>query len=208
MDGVGAGELVVGAVEEVFLVALVVDGVELGWVEEAAGVHDVGGDEVADFLRSVSEIETDVGGTEGAIGRGDLAVRLGVAEAGARGGDDDQRSLAAVLGRGRAGNDFERLDGVHRDLVGEGLRLLVGDGLAVDGERVGGVVAHAVEHSVGVGGDAGRGERDHRADRGGQALERDLGEEIAVDIGVADGSASMRSPLVAVTSTVVLVEAT
>ena len=53
MDGVGGGELVVDAVEEVLLVALVVDGVELGRIEEAAGVHHVGGDEVAGLLRAV-----------------------------------------------------------------------------------------------------------------------------------------------------------
>ena len=47
------------------------------------------------------------------------------------------------------------LDG---NLVGEDLALLVGDGLAVDGERVGSVIAEAVEEAVGVGGDARSGE--------------------------------------------------
>ena len=162
--GVGGGDLNVDAVEEIFLVAMVVDGVELRRVEEAAGVHDVGGDEVAQLGGAGGQIESDVGGAEGSVGGGDLSGGLALAQAGAGGGDDDQRGLAAVLGRRRAGDDFERLDGVHGDLVGEDLGLLIGDGLVVDGEGVGCVVAHAVEEAVGVGRDAGRGEGYERAD--------------------------------------------
>ena len=95
--------------------------------------------------------------------------------------------LAAVLGRRRAGDDLEGLHGVGGKLVGEDLALLVGDGLAVDGEGVGGVIAEAVEEAVGVGGDAGRGEGDQRAERGGLALQRELVEEVAVDVGVHGG---------------------
>ena len=160
------------------------------------------------FCVPYGEIEADVGGAEGAVGRVDLAVRLRIAQAGARGGDDDQRGLAAVLGRRRAGNDFERLHRVHGDLVGEGLRLLVGDGLAVDGEGVGGVVAHAVEHAVGVGRDAGRGERNQRTDRGGCRSSGILAKRSRSTSVWPTGSVSIRSPLVAVTSTVVLVAAT
>ncbi len=72
-------------------------------------------------------------------------------------------------------------------LVGEDLALLVGDGLAVDGEGVGGVVAEAVEEAVGVGRDAGGGQRDQRAERGGLALQRHLVEQVAVHVGVECG---------------------
>ncbi len=47
------------------------------------------------------------------------------------------------------------------------------------------MVAEAVEEAVGVGGDAGRGEGDERAEGGGLALERELVEEVAIDVGVA-----------------------
>ena len=77
---------------------------------------------------------------------------------------DDDAGLAAVLGGRRAVDDFEGLDGVGGKLVGEDFALLVGDGLAVDGEGVGGVVAESVEEAVGVGGDAGRGEGDEGAE--------------------------------------------
>jgi hypothetical protein len=52
-------------------------------------------------------------------------------------------------------------------LIGEDLALLVGDGLAIDGERVGCVVAEAVEEPVGIGRDAGSGECDERTERRG-----------------------------------------
>ena len=77
-DRVGRRDLVVDAVEEVLLVALVVDRVELRRIEEAASVHYVSGDEVADLLRAVGEIEAHVGRAEGSVGRVDLAVRLGI----------------------------------------------------------------------------------------------------------------------------------
>ena len=57
VDGVRGGELVVDAVKEILLVALVVDRVELRRIEEAAGVHHVGGDEVAGLLRSVARLK-------------------------------------------------------------------------------------------------------------------------------------------------------
>ena len=187
MDGVGRGKLAVDAVEDIKLVALVVEDGELGRIEEAAGVQAVELDEVAPVLAAVAEVDGGGGGAEGPVGRGDGAGGLGDALAGAGGDDDDDAGLAAELGRRRAVDDLQRLDGVGWELVGEDLALLVGDGLAVDGEGVGGVVAEAVEEAVGVGRDAGRGERDQRAEGGGLALQRQLLEEVAVDVGVADG---------------------
>ena len=149
---------------------------ELGWVEEASGVEAVDLDEVAPVLVRRSRDRCAGGGAEGAVGGGDAAGRLGDALPGARGDLDDEAGLAAVFGRRRARDHLERLDGVGGKLVGEDLALLVGDGLAVDGEGVRGVVAEAVEETVGVGSDAGRGQGDQRAERGGLALERELVE--------------------------------
>ena len=49
------------------------------------------------------------------------------------------------------------------------------------------MVAEAVKEAVGVGGDAGRGERDQRAERGGRALQRHLVEQVAVNVDVESG---------------------
>ena len=46
------------------------------------------------------------------------------------------------------------------------------------------MVAQAVEEAVGVGSDAGGGERDQRAESGGCAFERHLVEQVAVHVGV------------------------
>jgi len=50
------------------------------------------------------------------------------------------------------------LNGVGGKLVGKDLALLVGNGLAVDGEGIGRVIAETVEEAVGVRGHAGGGE--------------------------------------------------
>ena len=97
--------------------------------------------------------------------------------AGAGGDVDDEAGFVAVLGGRRAGDDLDGLDGVGGDLVGEDFALLVGDGLAIDGEGVGGVIAEAVEEAVRVGGDAGRGKSYERAEGRRLAFKRDLGEE-------------------------------
>ncbi len=73
---------------------------------------------------------------------------------GARGGFDDEAGLVAVLGCRSAADDLERLHSVGGKLVGEDLALLVGDGLAVDGEGVLRVIAKAMEEAVGIGCDA------------------------------------------------------
>ena len=55
-----------------------------------------------------------------------------------------------------------RFDGIDGNLIGKYLALLIGDRLAVDRERVLGVVADAVEEAVGIGGDSRRGKSDKR----------------------------------------------
>jgi len=62
--------------------------------------------------------------------------------------NDHEAGLVTVLGRGSTGDDLNGLNGVGGKLVGEDLALLVGNGLAVDGEGVGGMVAEAVEEAV------------------------------------------------------------
>ena len=121
------------------------------------------------------------------VRRGDATVRRGHPLAGARGDVDDQTRLVAVLRRWRTGNHLHRLDRIQRNLVGKNLALLIGDGLAIDRERVLGVIAQAMKKAVRVGGDAWRGERNQRAYRGGSALQRKLVEQAAVHVGVKYG---------------------
>ena len=95
--------------------------------------------------------------------------------------------LSAVLGRRRAGYHLDGLNGVGRKLVGEHLALLIGDRLTVHGKRIGCVIAKTMKEAVGVGGDAGRRERDQRTERGRLAFEGQLLDQIAVDVGVQGG---------------------
>ena len=62
-------------------------------------------------------------------------------------------------------DDFHGLDRIEGYLIREDFALLIGDWLAIDGEGVGGVVAQAVEETVGIGRDAGRGKRDQGTER-------------------------------------------
>ena len=182
-----AGKLIIHAVEEVLLVSLVVHHDEFRRIEEAAGIQAVGGDEISPVLAAVAEVEAHIGVPKAAVFGGQAAVRRGHSLAGARGYVDDQACLAAVLGRRRAGNHLHRLDRIQRNLVGEDLALLIGDRLAIHGERVFGVIAQSVEEAVGIGGNPRRGERNQRTDRRGCALQRQLVDQVAVHVGVEGG---------------------
>src|SRR6202451_257186 len=136
---------------------------------------------------AVKEITAPGSRTEAAVRAIDTARRLCNSLTGARGGNDYEAGFATVFGWRRAADDFNGLDGVGRKLVGEDFALLVGDGLAVDGEGVFSVVAEAVEEAVGIRRNAGSGGGDEGAERGGLAFERDLDEEVAIDVGVEGG---------------------
>ena len=64
--------LVIHAVEDIFLVALVVHHGKFRRIEEPAGVQAVDGDEIAPLFAAVGEIETRVGGAEAAVRSGEL----------------------------------------------------------------------------------------------------------------------------------------
>jgi hypothetical protein len=77
-------------------------------------------------------------------------MRHSCSQPGSGGRYDYQAGLAAILRGWGAFNDFERLNGVDRDLIGEDLTLLVRYWLAVNGERVRGVIAESMEQPVRV----------------------------------------------------------
>ena len=145
-------------------IALVVHDGEFRRIEKAAAVQPVGRDEVSPLLASVAEVRIPTsGGAETAVGGRDAdpwGVVMSLTRA--RGDVDDHAGLFAEFGRRRAGDDFHGLDRIERNLVGKDFALLVGDRLAIDGERVLRVIAHAVEETVGIGGNSRRGQRDQR----------------------------------------------
>ncbi len=185
--GVGVGDFEIDAVKCIFFVALVVEDAELGRIEKAPGIQGVELDEVAPVFAAVGEIESAAGRSKGAVGGRDGAGGLGYALAGTGSRHDDEAGLSAVFSRRRAGDDFEGLNGIGGNLVGEGLALLIGDRLAVDGKGVGRVIAEPMEEAVGVGGDTRGGGGDERAERRRLALERHLDEQVTVNIGVKGG---------------------
>ena len=75
----------------------------------------------------------------------------GCAEPGTRSHVDNKAGLVSVLGRRRPADDRHRLHGVERNLVGEHLALLIGDGLAIQRKRVFRVIAQSVQETVGIG---------------------------------------------------------
>ena len=166
VNGVGGGEGVVDAVEDVLFVALVVEDGELGGIEKAAGVEAVDLNEVAPVLAAIAEVEPSRWRSR-RCRRKLLMLPVGLVT------PCPERVVATMTrlvlspysAGGAPADDLDGLNGVGGELVGEDLALLVGDGLAIDGEGVGGVVAEAMEEAVGVGGDAGGGERDQGTER-------------------------------------------
>ena len=134
MDGIRVGNLIVHAVKQVFLVALVVDGVKFRWVEKPAAVQSVRRNEVSPLRAANGQPEASPDRAEAAVGRVDSALWLGHTEARLRRHLDDQARFAAVFGWGPSRDRFQRLNRVQRNLVREDLTLLIGNGLAVNGE--------------------------------------------------------------------------
>ena len=134
-------------------------------------------------------------------------MRRGHALSRAGGHVDHHTGFVSILGWRRSVDDFQGLNGVNRNLVGENLALLVRDRLAVHRERILRVVAQAVEKAVRIGRDARRCERHQRAERRRSAFERKSVESVARSTSVCDvESVSSRSPA-ASTVTVLLAPA-
>ncbi len=107
---------------------------ELGPIQEPAGVHPVGGDEIAPGFSAVGKVEAPVRAPKATIGGRYIAVRLRLSEAGARGHHNYHAGLIAEFGGRRTRDYLQRLHGVERDLIRKSFTLLVGDGLTVDRE--------------------------------------------------------------------------
>ncbi len=134
MNGVFGRELVIDAVEQILLVALVVCNLEFRGIEKAAIIQSAHGDEIPPLGSAETQIESNIGRPKTAVRGGDTALGSGHALAGAGCHVDHDAGLVAVFGRRRAGDDFQGLHGIERNLVRELLALLIGDGLAVHRE--------------------------------------------------------------------------
>src|ERR1700746_166259 len=64
VDGIAGRDLVVHAVEQVFLISLGVYHGELGWIEETTAIECVGRNEIAPLVAAVGEVDADIGGPE------------------------------------------------------------------------------------------------------------------------------------------------
>jgi hypothetical protein len=72
------------------------------------------------------------------------------------GRNNHDTGLASVFRRRGTRDHFHGFDRINRKLVGKDFALLVRDRLAVDAERIRGVVADPVEETIGIGRDPGR----------------------------------------------------
>ena len=150
MNRIRAGYIVVDSVKQVFFIALVVDGVKFRWVEKPAAVQSARSNEVSPLLAAEGQPETTTDRAKAAIGRVNRALRLGHSEARLRRHLNHQARFAAVFGWGASRNRFQRLNGIQGNLVREDLALLIRDGLAINGERILGVISKPVEEAIRV----------------------------------------------------------
>ena len=184
VQGIGLGKLEVHSIKKVLLITLIVSDEEFRRIEKASAIQSAYGNKIAPFLAAIAKVKANVGRAEAAVGGGNVALGLGQALSRARGHVNHGAGLFTIFSGRRAGNHFERIHRVERNLVGKNLALLVGDRLFVHREGSLRVIAKRMEGSVGVGGDAGRSQRDRRTERRGSALQGKPFDNGAIDIGV------------------------
>lgn len=109
-----------------------------------------------------------------------------VAESRFHGGVDDQAGHITVLRRRRAMNDFHGLHGIHRELVGKDLSLLISGRLAVHQHGRVRVFTQGMEKAVGVSDNAGCGVRDNLAETDRRIPDGQCRDEGLIDVGVSD----------------------
>src|ERR1700737_2237079 len=101
-------------------------------VKKASCVQPAYRNEISPLRSSEGDIGPAGNGAKRPVRSGHASGWLLLSETGARGDLDYKTRLVAVF-RGRsAGDHLHRLDRIYRDLVGENLALLIGDGLAVN----------------------------------------------------------------------------
>ena len=131
MNGVFGGELVIHAVKQILLVALVVRNLEFRGIKKAAVIQPAHGDEISPLGSAETQIEGNIRRSKTAVRGGETTLGSGHALAGAGCNVDHNAGLVAIFGRRRASDHFQGLDGIKRNLVGKLFALLIGNRLAV-----------------------------------------------------------------------------
>ena len=150
MHRVCVGKLQVHAVEYVLLVALGMHHLEFGWIEETAGIQRIRGDEIAPLRTAKPYVKATVRRAKAAVRGFHAAHRFCLAQAGTRRHLDDQTRLVTKFGGRSAGDDFQRLNRIDRDLIGKDFAGLIRNRLAIDRKRALRMVADGVNQAVRV----------------------------------------------------------
>ena len=119
-------------------------------IQEAASIRKIPHQEVSPPLSAYSQREIRRWRAKGSVLLGKAAVRRVISYAGARNGIYHHTGFVPVFCLSRPGYYLQRLDGIQRNLVGEDLAVLVGDGLIVERNLGLGVIAQRVKETVGV----------------------------------------------------------
>ena len=178
----------VETIEDRPLVAGVVDRLELWRIEESVASHRAHRQEIADGVRSATDVHVDRRCLEGPILDRHAAGGSGLVKTRLRDDVDNKTALVAVFSRRDPRNDLHRLDSIRRNLIRVETALLIGHRLVVDRKLRLGMVAHGMEEPVGVGHDARRGQRDHLV-QPGRRFERQFRNQALVDVRVRAGIA-------------------
>src|SRR5215469_5383655 len=132
MNGIRFGKLKIDAVEKVFFIALIVDGMQFRRVQKAAGVEPVHRKEVPPFLRTIGHPESAGYRAEAAVTGGEAPCRGLNPKTRTRSHLNHQTGLVAILGGRTSGNGLQRLNRIQRNLIRENLALLIGDWLPIN----------------------------------------------------------------------------
>src|SRR5438093_8951340 len=163
MNRIGTAELQIHAVEYVLLVAFGMDDLEFLWIEETACIQAIRRKEIAPLRASKRHIKAPVRRPETSVRSSHTADRFCLTKTGARRYLDDQAGLVSEFSGWRAGDHFQRLNRIDRDLVGEDFARLVRNWLAIDRKRTFRMVADGVNQAVGIRYRARCGQRHERA---------------------------------------------
>src|SRR5216684_5404056 len=126
------------------------DHLELRRIEESARVQAVCGDEIAPLLTSKRYVHASVRRPEAPIRSSQTANWFGLAEAGTRRYLDHQARLVTKFGGRSAGDHFQRLNRIDRDLIGKDFARLIRHRLAIDRKGAFRVIADSVTKTVGI----------------------------------------------------------
>src|SRR6266403_5400171 len=187
MHGVCTGKLQVHAVEDVLLVTFRMDDLKLRRIEETARIQAIRRDEIAPLQASKGHIEATIIRAKAPIRSSHTSNRFCLAEAGTRRYLDYQARLVTKFGGRSAGDYFQRLNRIDRDLVGKDFASLIRHWLAIHRKGAFRMIADGVNQAVRVRHGPRRCQRHERADRGRRTFQWESVEQASVYVRVKGG---------------------